>query len=223
MLIRVSLFGVLAAWFTFSANAQVSVGATAGANLTFLRWNSRPNNTDLGFEPALGYRFAATADWRLGSRISLRGEAGYQVWRVSTTTTAEDPGGSQMEIVGRYYQAHHSWAGSLLAGIAPFRQNRLYFLAGTSVATITALWASVSENLRFDPNAPERTAIDLTGYNRFQVFADLGAGIRFPVGNKGAFLTEMRYQLSLTKLSVLPGVTSGISPLLLNLGYLFQL
>ncbi len=219
---RFSLLVALVYLFALSAQAQVSVGASAGANMTFLRWNSRPNNADAGFEPALGYRFAAIADWRPGSTISLRGEAGYQVWRVSTTATAEDPGG-QGEITGRYYQAHHSWAGSLLADITPFRQKRLYFLAGASVATIRAIWASVSENLQFEPNTPERTAIDLTGFNRFQVFADLGAGMRFPVGSKGTFLAEMRYQLSLTKLSVLPEVTSGISPLLLNVGYMLKL
>ncbi|MBK9338273.1 MAG: hypothetical protein IPM98_17655 [Lewinellaceae bacterium] len=80
----------------FSANAQVSLGVSGGANMTYWKWKIKAFNYDLDFDPALGWRSAVVADWRLTSVLGLRAELGYQVLsnrKELTFTTPNDPEG----------------------------------------------------------------------------------------------------------------------------------
>jgi len=205
---------------TFFANAQVSLGVTGGANTTFWKWHIKPLNTDLDYDPGLGWRSAVVADWRLTSILGLRAELGYQVLSNSIALTFNLPGAPE-EKNGRYYERYHCWTSSLLAGISPFRNKKMYFLAGTSAARISAGWNRLSADLRAF-GASKRSKIDLENFNRTQYFADFGAGIRFPVG-KGTLITEVRYQAGLSNLASVPTVDARISTLGLNVGYLVQL
>jgi hypothetical protein len=205
---------------TFFANAQVSLGVSGGANTTFWKWHIKPLNTDLDYEPGLGWRTAAVADWRLTSILGLRAELGYQVVsnrKELTFHTPADPEGKD----GVFHERYHTWTSSLLAGITPFRNKKMYFLAGTSAARISAGWSKVSGDLR-ELGSLKRSKIDLENFNRTQYFADFGAGMRFPVG-KGSLITEVRYQAGLSNLAGVPTVDARISTLGLNVGYLVQL
>lgn len=207
---------------TFSTNAQVSIGVSGGANMTFWKWHIKPLNTDLGYKPDVGWRTAAVADWRLTPIIGLRVEISYQTWqnRIEMTFVEDFPpqGGG---LTGYFRGNYHNLAGSLLLRITPFRSQKLYILAGTSTASITGAWGRYSKEIRFFPSE-KRKKIDLENFNRTQYFADFGAGMRFPVG-KGSLITEVRYLAGLSNLAGVPTVDARISTLGLNVGYLVQL
>jgi hypothetical protein len=71
-LMRLLFCAICLLCLTFSANAQVSLGVSGGANTTFWKWHIKPLNTDLDYEPGLGWRTAAVADWRLTSILGLQ-------------------------------------------------------------------------------------------------------------------------------------------------------
>jgi hypothetical protein len=64
---------------------------------------------------------------------------------------------------------------------------------------------------------------DLTNFNRTQYFADIGLGMRFPVGAKSTLFAEARYQFGLSNLDNVPAADAGIDVFGLNVGYLFRL
>ena len=222
MLLRISLFSIWAACLTFSANAQVSLGASLGANYSFWDWHIKSLNTDLTFDPGFGYRAAVVGDWHISPSIGLRADLAYQIWRNSTTQTfsfPSDPVGSE----GTRSERFHNFAGSLLATISPFTQKRVYFLAGATAAYITEGRATVTIEGGPEAGTHDQGPTNLENYNRSQVFADFGGGVKFPLGAKGSLFSEIRYQLPLTNLSGIENVDASVSPLLLNVGYLFQL
>ena len=221
MLLRISLFCIWAACLTFSANAQVSLGASLGANYSFWDWHIKNINTDLGLNPSIGYRAAAVVDWRIGTVLGLRAEMGYQVWRNSLDVSVTSSNGSE-DIPGTTHQHFQNWSGSLLASVSPFSGKNFYLLAGPTVAYTASAWYSGDEFL-LEPGASATIDIDLANYNRTQVFADFGGGVKFPLGAKGSLFGELRYQLPLTNLSGIDNVDASLSSLLLNVGYLFQL
>ncbi|MEQ1745164.1 MAG: outer membrane beta-barrel protein [Saprospiraceae bacterium] len=221
MVTRLFLLVALAFCLAFSANGQVSVGTSVGANMSFSRWYIKPLNIDLGYDPALGYRAAAVANWHLGSVIALRAEAGYQIWRNSLDVFFTSSSGTD-DVNGTAHQSFQNWSGSLLANITPFSSKNIYFMAGPTVAVITGAWYSADKSL-LEPGWPATTDIDLKNYNRTQVFADFGAGVQFPTGTLGNVFAEMRYQLALTDLAGVSTVNAGINSLGMNVGYLFKL
>ncbi|MFN0016580.1 MAG: outer membrane beta-barrel protein [Saprospiraceae bacterium] len=221
MLNRLFLLVFLAVGLVFSANAQVSIGVSAGANRSFWSWYIKNIETDLEFDPGIGYRAAAVADWRISPLVGLRAELGYQVLRSSTGrkfTSPNDPDGA----FGHFNERYHFWTGGLMANVTPFSEKRFYLLTGASVAKMAEAWNTTSVEGGPEPFLSTKP-IDLTNYNRTQVFADFGAGLRFPTGEKGALFTEIRYQLALTNLSSHSNVDSGVNSLGLNVGYLFKL
>ena len=225
MLIRISFFGIWAAFLAFSAQAQVSVGASIGANYSFWGWHVKNINTDVTFDPGFGYRAAVVGDWRINPVIGLRADLAYQIWRNSTALAMIGLDGKRVPFKeGARSERFHSFAGSLMLQVSPFRQKRLYFLAGATAAHITDTRGTVTyedNGAAFGYNSTQ--PIDLKNYNRTQVFADFGGGVKFPLGAKGSLFSEIRYQLPLTNLSGIENVDASVSPLLLNVGCLFQL
>jgi len=225
MLPRIFLFGFWAACLSFSANAQISVGASIGANYSFWYWHNKSNNFNLDntYDPSFGYRAAAVADWHISPLIGLRADIAYQIWRRSGTGTRfifPYPYVVNSNVSERF----HNWAGSLLANITPFRQKRIYFLAGATAASITEAWFTVTqEDSGAEPGFSRTTPIDLKYYNRTHVFADFGAGLKFHLGAKGSLFGEFRYQLPLTNLSEIDSYEASVNALLLNVGCLFKL
>jgi len=220
-------FWLLVAWvsiFALSAQAQVSVGASLGANYSFWDWHVKNHNTDVTFNPGFGYRAAAVGDWHISPIIGLRADLAYQIWRNSTALAMIGLDGKRVPFKeGTRSERFHSFAGSLMLQVSPFRQKRLYFLAGATAAHITDARGTVTyedNGAAFGYNSTQ--LIDLKNYNRTQVFADFGGGVKFPLGTKGSLFGEFRYQLPLTNLSESDNVDASVSPLLLNVGYLFQ-
>jgi len=219
---RFYLLLALVSMLTFSAQAQVSIGASVGANYSVWDWHIKNINTDLDFGPGFGYRAALVADWQISPVIGLRADLAYQIWRNSSTQTftfPTDPEG----VEGNRSERFHNFAGSLLATVSPFSQKRIYFLAGATAASVTEAWGTVTIDGGPEAGTREPARIDLENFNQSQVFADFGAGVRWPLGAKGTLLTEVRYQLALTNLSEHPNVDASVNALLLNVGYLFQL
>ena len=231
MFIRITLFGIWAACLAFSAQAQVSVGASIGANYSFWGWHVKNPLLDVGYteDPGFGYRAAAVADWQISPVIGLRADLAYQIWRNSTALVLQFPRDSAGQIPptvrGKSSERFHNFAGSLLACISPFRQKHIYFLAGVTATSITEAWFTITieDDGPFPGGYTSSTSIDLKNYNRTQVFADFGGGVKFPLGAKGSLFSEIRYQLPLTNLWGSDNVDASVSPLLLNVGYLFQL
>ncbi len=220
MTTRFSLLVVLVSMLTLSAQAQVSVGASLGANYSFWDWHIKNLNTDVSFRSGFGYRAAVVGDWQISPAIGLRADLAYQVWSNDTITPKyyfpSNPNGME----GVRSEWFHNFAGSLLLQVSPFSKKRVYFLVGTTAAYIT----EVRENLMIDGFGTFGTqSIDLANYNRTQVFADFGGGVKFPLGAKGSLFGELRYQLPLTNLSAIDNVDASVSSLLLNVGYLFHL
>ena len=227
MFIRITLFGIWAACLAFSAQAQVSVGASIGANYSFWGWHVKNPLLDVGYteDPGFGYRAAAVADWQISPVIGLRADLAYQIWRNCTALTMIGLDGKRVPFKeGTRSERFHSFAGSLMLQVSSFRQKRLYFLAGATAAHITDARGTVTykdNGAAFGYNSTQ--PIDLKNYNRTQVFADFGGGVEFPLGAKGSLFSEIRYQLPLTNLWGSDNVDASVSPLLLNVGYLFQL
>lgn len=216
---RVRFFLVLVWTFvlSFSANAQFAVGVSGGANLPFREWHDFPlSNPSFvwQYSPVVSWRSAVVADWSLTSLIGLRAEISYQIWR-----NRIDLSGSGYPLLDPYEapESFHNVASSLLTKITPFRRKNIFFLAGTSAARITEAWKGFKSDWAFS-----RRKIDLTNFNRVQYFADLGAGMRFPIGAKGFLFAEARYQIGLTNFDNLPTVDASIQVLGLNMGYLYQ-
>jgi len=226
MTTRFLLLLALISLLTFSAQAQVSVGASIGANYSFWDWHVKNPFLDVGYteDPGFGYRAAAVVDWQMNPIVGLRADIAYQVWRSSTDVKLSYPRPGPYNVDGNISERFHNLAGSLLVNITPFRQKRIYFLAGATAAHVTEAWRIFTqEDSGAIPGYTSTSPKDLKYYNRTQVFADFGTGVRFPLGAKGALLTEVRYQLALTNLSSHPNVDAGVNALLLNVGYLFTL
>jgi len=222
MTTRFSLLVALVSMLTLSAQAQVSVGASVGANYSFWGWHIKNINTDLAFDPGIGYRVAAVADWHISPVIGLRADIAYQIWRNSTSQTFTFPT-DPVGVEGSRSERFHNVSGSLLATVSPFSQKRVYFLAGATAASITEAWGTITIDGGPEAGTRDPEAIDLKNFNRTQVFADFGGGVKFPLGAKGTLFGEIRYQLPLTNLSGIENVDASVSTLLLNVGYLFQL
>jgi len=223
MTTRFSLLFALVSLLTFSSQAQISVGASVGANYSFWEWHINTINLDNSYDPGFGYRAAAVADWHISPVIGLRADIAYQIWRRSSAD-AEFIFPFPYGVNGNISERFHNWAGSLLAAVSPFSQKRIYFLTGATAASITEAWfTSTMEDSGAMPGFFNSNPIDLKYYNRTQVFADFGAGVKFPLGAKGTLFGEFRYQLPLTNLSGIDNVDASVSTLLLNVGCLFQL
>jgi prepilin-type processing-associated H-X9-DG protein len=222
MMTRFSLLLALVSLLTWSAQAQVSIGASVGANYSFWDWHIKNINTDLDFGPGFGYRAAVVADWHISPAIGLRADLAYQIWRNSTTLMVTFPSDPN-EVEGTGSERYHNFAGSLLLRVSPFQQKNVYFLAGATAAHITEARRTVTIDGGPEAGTHDQGSIDLENFNRTQVFADFGGGVKFPLGAKGSLFGEVRYQLPLTNLSGIDNVDASVNTLLLNVGYLFQL
>jgi len=216
MRVRFFLVLVWAFGLSFSTNAQFAIGVSGGANLPFRGWHFPLSNFVWHYSPAVGWRSAVVADWSLSHLIGLRAEVSYQTWRNRIDVSGNVP---VPELFDPYKapESFHNVAGSLLTKVTPFRRKSVYFLAGTSAARITEAWEGFKSDWPFS-----RRKIDLTNFNRVQYFADLGAGMRFPLGAKGFLFAEARYQIGLTNFDNMPTVDASIQVLGLNIGYLYQ-
>lgn len=208
--------------------AQVSVGVSAGPNLTFRTWKFQSSATPLDgidYEPGLAGQAAFVLEYQAGA-FALRGEMGYQGMSSRTDVEVADANGSTLG-KGSLIETLHAWSGGVIGKITLLRPLQLYALAGTSFAYVQNGNRRLNKALANDlpDELSARRSFDLSGeyYNRNLAFLNAGAGTAFRCGLRGQLTPELRYQYGLSKISKATAVDATSNSLLLNAGYLFRL
>lgn len=197
--------------------AQLSVGPSVSANLTFWDWNIEPlGNLDL--DPVLNYRLAVPVVYTLSNRVDLRAEAAY-ARRTQGNFEVTDENGNNAVKANITYQY---WEGSLLGAVRPFsRMRSLYLLGGATVGRLTdsaifdAKGKSASE-LGVDRKIPN----DFDQFNKTNWMADIGLGSSKRIGPKGSLFIEMRVQKNLKNAIKSDLASIDYTTFLLSVGYL---
>ena len=205
--------------------AQLSIGVSGGANLSFWQWTVQTPNfhVDLDFQSHLSYRTAVHAEYAFSPVLSLRADVANQVISNKHTHLTDANG---VEVPNsRINSNYNTWGGSLQVKVSPVGKVRnLYFLAGPTVTCITNGWKSI-QGVQIEGGVPRKSTIDLDveKIRRQQWIADLGLGYGFPLGAKSRLAAEIRYQYGLSNFSTASTVDAQVESALLTLGYFYQL
>lgn len=226
MIRLIQILAVLFFCTVTSAQAQISLGFTAGPNLSFREWRAETtdgNIIDLAYKPAPAFQTALFAEWKGSSVLSLRGEGGFQLWHNGLDLEVTDANGAP--ILGSATDELQSWTGGLLFKLTPFRKSNLYFLTGPSAAYLTKNRIRLDKTLAQKAKIERVHTIDLeqAGIEPVQYFLNAGAGTSFTTGTRGKVVIEARYGIGLSRLSTASNVDAHIHVLLLNLGYQISL
>ncbi len=217
------------ACLTIPAFSQFYIGLSGGANMSFWTWKIKSLNTDIDYEPAMGWRAAALGEWQINPMLGFRAEFGTQVKANKTIGIFMFPsdglGGIPSGTPGSFREFYQFWEGSLLVQFAPVKKfNNVYLMAGGTAGWLEKAWNKVSgteSGREFSSTNP----IDIKdpNWNRNAFAADFGLGGNVPLGKNSKIKIEVRYQYSLSNLSSNNNVDASISPLILNVGYLHRL
>lgn len=209
--------------------AQFHIGLSTGANLSFWKWDIKSLNTDIGYEPAMGYRGAGLAEYQISALFGARIEVGFQqkANKITKNLVFESgyPGGDLDRTSGVFREKYQFWEASALAQIAPLKKFRqAYLLAGCTAGKLQKGWKTANgyeAGMKFS----SKDDIDLSdpNWNRNAFAADFGLGGNFPLGANSKIKVEARFQYSLSNLSNSDNVDAGVSPLILNIGYMHRL
>lgn len=202
-----------------SAQAQLSIGASAGTNLNFRQLASHFPMLDFEPKPSLGWQAALRLEYPANAFFTLAAEAGRQTWNSHFAVVYTDNTGGEKP--GKAVESFRAWSGGLFAKLVLFKKVNGYVLAGPSLAFI-----QVGKRKMKDAIVEQNTVtIDLNEehYNRTLYFAVAGAGAGFPCGQRGQIFTELRYQYGLTELKNESNMDATTGNLLLNFGYLLRL
>jgi hypothetical protein len=216
------LFSIAFTFLVSTAFAQFSAGLAVGGNFSDLTWHLKPLNSDLGYDPALGWRAAVMGQWRFSSALAVRAEIAAQSKNSKTKVQLTDGmGGPEIEGTARIH--HFFTEGSLLLEWAPFSGMRsAYFLAGCTAGRFTQGHYSYSKSLGLE-NSNIDIDFEEAAYNRNAVAVDLGLGYNFALGSRNTLKVEGRYQHGLMDLSDHENVDASLNPFILQVGYLHQL
>ena len=203
------------------AFSQFHIGLSGGANWSFWTWKIKSLNTDIDYEPALGWRAAVLGEWQMNPILGLRAEFGTQV-KANKLSALEFTDMVSTATSHGYYQY---WEGSMLVQCSPVKKFRqVYLLAG---GTAGRLEKASNRLIRTEAGKEfsSKNSIDIKGpnWNRNAFAADFGLGGNIPLGPNSKIKVEARYQYSLSNLLANDNVDASISPLLLNVGYLHRL
>lgn len=197
--------------------AQLSIGPSVSANLTFWDWTIKPLGK-IDVDPILNYRLAVPIVYTLSNRVELRAEAAY-ARRTQGNFEVTDENGNNAVKANVTYQY---WEGSLLGAVRPFsRMRSLYLLGGATVARLTdsaifdAKGKSASE-IGGDRKIPN----DFDQFNKINWMADIGLGYSKRIGPKGSLFLEMRVQKNLKNTIKSDLVSIDHTTFLLSVSYL---
>ena len=212
-----------------SASAQFHIGLSAGANLSFWTWKIKPINSDLEFEPAVGWRAAALGEWQMNPLLGFRAEFGTQVKANKMTKNLLFPddilAGNFEGTPWTFREYYQYLEGSLLIQLSPIKKYRqFYLLVGSSAGRLLRGW-STSKGKESDKISSSKSSIDVKdpNYNQNAFAADFGLGGNIPLGNHSLLKIEARYQHNLSNFSASENVDASVRPILFNIGYLHRL
>lgn len=217
---------VLLICLMYTAQAQLSLGASAGPNLNFRNWIFVAPGVELGalnYQAGLGGQAALRLEYQAGARFALCGEAGWQALKSRLQVEVTDANGVTRP--GQMTETFQCWTSGLFTKFAFFQRVKGYVLAGPSVTRLQngkrrlkgSLIDGQTENPTYTIN------FDQEQYNRTLLFLNLGAGAAVPCGQRGQLFAELRYQYGLSEWNTNSNVSASASNALLNLGYLFRL
>lgn len=223
---------LLALALAFSATpafSQFYLGLNGGANLSFWSWHIKNLNTDIDYEPAMGWRAAVAGEWQINPLVGLRAEFGTQIKANQMTTNFIFPSdiisGDLDGNPGHYRENYQYWEGSLLAQISPLKKVRLlYLVGGISAGRLDQAWSKVKgteAGKEFASKSDIR--IDYRNWNPNAVAVDFGLGGNIPLGPNSKIKVEARYQYNFTEISQHENVDAWVNSMLFNVGYMHRL
>ena len=225
MIQRTLLFAPLFLLLPNVSFAQFSIGASAGANLSFWQWTVQTPDisVDLDYQSRLSGRAAVHVEYAFSPVLSLRADVANQVVRNKFTHLTDANGADITNI--NLTNNYNSVGGSLLVKVSPVGKVRnVYFLAGPTVACITNGWRRVHGEPIEGVVLGKRTIdLDAEKIRRVQWMGDLGVGYGYPLGAKGRLIAEMRYQIGLSNFSTSSVTDARVQSAMLLLGYFYQL
>lgn len=209
--------------------SQFHVGVSGAANLSFWTWHIKSLDTDIDYEPAMGWRTAVLGAWQINPMVGLRAEFGTQVKAnkmtknliFETDLLAGDFDGTPWA----FREFFQYWEGSVLAQLSPIKKFKfVYLMAGGTAGRLEKAWKTSKGSeagMKFSSNS----SIDIKTrhWNRNAFAADFGLGVHYPLGANGKIKVETRYQYSLSNLSANENVEASIRSLLLSVAYLHRL
>ncbi len=204
------------------SNAQFSVGITTGANASFWNWHLEALNTDLDYDPGLGFRTALQAGYQLTPGFGFQLEAAYQ--RISNRLDAvlTDENGSPIDQTQRISTVFNSVGGSLLLKFSPLKKlPGLYLATGPTFAHITDGWRRIPGGTVEGRDKTWRADFELADmYVRpNQWLVDFGLGYAHGLGGKNRLAVDLRFQHGLNNFSDVEGINARVQNLLLSVGY----
>ncbi len=210
-----------AACWAAPAFSQFHFGLSGSANLSFWDWHIKSLDTDIDYEPGMGWRYAAMGEWQAAPWIGLRAELGTQV-KSNKLAGLQFP---DMISTGNYRERYQYWEGSLLLELFPVKKWRAVYLLGGATAGNLGRGRTkvcITENGEKSCNT---TPIDLSGpnYNRSAFSLDGGIGGNVPLGALSRLKIEGRFQYGLSNFSKNDNVDARVSSVLFTLGYLHRL
>ena len=223
---------LLALALAFSATpafSQFYLGLSGGTNLSFWSWHIKSLNTDIDYEPAMGWRAAVLGEWQINSMIGLRAEFGTQIKANQMTTNFIFPSdilsGNYNGSPGHFRENYQYWEGSLLAQFSPLKKVKaLYVVGGVSAGRLDKAWSKV-EGTEAGREFSSKSDIDLDyrNWNQNALAADFGLGGNIPLGANSKIKVEARYQYNFTEISKHENVDARVNSMLFNVGYLHRL
>ncbi len=224
LLLLVFIFG------TTPIFAQVHLGLSSGANLSFWKWGLKSIHHSIDFEPAMGGRFAVLGEWQMNRLLGFRAEFGAQIKANKMTKNLlfeSDILAGNFNGTPAYFREYYQyWESSLLIQISPIKKIRaVYLLAGSTTSRLEQAWNKIS-GTEAGKKFSSTNSINIKDQdvNRIAFAADFGLGGNIPLGKNSKLKVEARYQCSFSNLSNNDNVEARINPLFLfNVGYLHRL
>jgi hypothetical protein len=124
-----------------------------------------------------------------------------------------------------YRENYQFWEASILAEMMPFKKiSWLYFVAGATGGRLVKAWSSYRA-LEPDIEQLKGSAIDVNNDNwhRNSFAADMGLGGNIPISKSIKLKLESRFLYFFNELDDLDNVHSRISPVMLNLAFVYKL
>lgn len=207
------------------AQGQLRLGVSSGVHWAFRQWYLHELNLDLDYRPAPASRFTVVLDWPTGNVLGMRAESGFQDYRNLIEVVIEDGYPSTL-LQGYFSERLRAWTGSVLLTVHPFGFKWLYLEGGLTSAYLVESLSKPVGKLRTSLFAPDIYTVrstEMSTYQRFQMLADVGAGLSLSISKRIYLLTEIRYQYGLREMDHVRTVTSRLGALGVNAGLLYAL
>lgn len=204
--------------------SQFAIGISGGPTLSFLQWNIKPLDLDLGYDPGIAWRASVYGEYAFSPVWSLRADVAYQASANKWTNLTDENGFPLPD--GSFSDHFSGLNGGLLAKVSPLKNARqLYFLAGPSVTRVAKGWQRIKGGLIEGHDQDWKQSYNLAEKHirRVQWLADLGVGYGVGCGKNGQLTAEVRYQYGLSDFSTSPKVDARQQMVFVTFGYVHRI